>query len=235
MQRVYLGLVAIVLLLSCTTEKEIGVPDLIYPINGEEAVMPLTFVWTSAEHSMGYRIEVDTEISFTSPLILTYVGDTTYTTSALDTGMYYWRVLAFDEDNQEGEFTYPHNFVVIDTTAPPYTAITGTLVLQAGVTGDLNNSRVAIYMSYDDWLNDHVLKSTIATGPGNTASYTIDSVVPGMYYLDAWKDVDNSGSWNSGDLFGVYGQTQWPNPTIVPFSVVAGQTFIAHVEMIVLP
>jgi hypothetical protein len=235
MPKVYTGLVAVMLFLSCTTEKEIGVPALVYPINGEEVAIPLTFVWTSAENSMGYRIEVDTEISFTSPLILTYVGDTTYTTAALDTGMYYWHVLAFDEDNQEGEFAYPHSFTVIDTSSLPITAITGTLSLQVGVSGDLNNSRVAIYLSYDDWLNDRVLKSTTATGPGTTATYTIDGVVPGNYYLDAWKDVDNSGTWSSGDLWGVYGTTQWPNPMLTPFSVAAGQTFNANVTMIILP
>lgn len=123
-----------------------------------------------------------------------------------------------------------------DGEPPPTTAtISGSLALQAGVSGDLNNTRVAIYTSYDDWANDRVLKFVAASGSGSTASYTITDVAPGNYYLDAWKDVDNSGTWNSNDLFGVYGTTQWPNPTLSPFSVSAGQTFTANVTMIVLP
>ncbi|MGD9380271.1 MAG: hypothetical protein PVI51_06855 [candidate division WOR-3 bacterium] len=118
---------------------------------------------------------------------------------------------------------------------PTNATISGTISLQAGVSGDLNNTRVAIYTSYDDWLNDRVLKFVAASGSGSSASYTITDVTPGNYYLDAWKDVDNSGTWNSNDLFGVYGTTQWPNPTLSPFSVSAGQTFTANVTMIVLP
>jgi uncharacterized protein (DUF2141 family) len=118
---------------------------------------------------------------------------------------------------------------------PTNATITGTLTLQAGVTGDLNNTRVAIYISYADWAADRVLKSVAATGSGASATYTITDVTPGNYYLDAWKDVDNSATWNSDDLFGVYGQTLWPSPQFTPFSVSAGQTFTANVTMIVLP
>jgi uncharacterized protein (DUF2141 family) len=118
---------------------------------------------------------------------------------------------------------------------PTTAIISGTLSLQAGVSGDLNNTRVAIYTSYDDWLYDRVLLSTAASGSGATATYTISNVAPGNYYLDAWKDVDNSATWNTGDLFGVYGQTLWPQPQFTPFSVSAGQTFTANVTLIVLP
>lgn len=122
------------------------------------------------------------------------------------------------------------------TTEEETTAtITGTLTLQAGVTGELNNTRVAIYTSYDDWLNDRVLDFVAASGSGNTATFTLSDVTPGNYYLDAWKDVDNSGTWNTDDLFGVYGTTQWPTPTLSPFSVSAGETFTADVTMIVIP
>jgi len=117
---------------------------------------------------------------------------------------------------------------------PTTATITGTLTLQAGVTGDLNNTRVAIYTSYDDWAADRVLKSIAASGSGATATYTITDVAPGNYYLDAWKDTDNSMTWNLGDLFGVYGQSLWPAPQFTPFSVSAGETFTADVVMIVL-
>ncbi|OGC38899.1 hypothetical protein A2Y85_01700 [candidate division WOR-3 bacterium RBG_13_43_14] len=124
-----------------------------------------------------------------------------------------------------------------DEPEPPPTTgtVSGTIALQAGVSGDLNNTRVAIYSSYDDWANDRVLKYIAASGSGSSATFSITTVTPGTYYLDAWKDVDNSGTWNTDDLFGVYGTTQWPTPTLSPFSVAAGETFTANVTMIVLP
>lgn len=125
-----------------------------------------------------------------------------------------------------------------EETPPPTPTtgtISGTLTLQAGVSGDLGNSRVAIYSSYDDWLYDRVLSFVAATGGGGSATYTIASVTPGTYYLDAWKDVNNNGQFDSGDLFGVYGTSQWPSPTLSPFSLSAGQTITINVTMIVLP
>ena len=118
--------------------------------------------------------------------------------------------------------------------APTTGTITGTLSLQPGMSGDLNNTRVAIYTSYDDWANDRVLKQTAASGSPSSATYTIGNVTPGTYYLDAWKDVNNSGDWDAGDLFGVYGTTQWPSPTLSPFNVNAGETTTINVSMIVL-
>ena len=117
---------------------------------------------------------------------------------------------------------------------PTTGTISGTLSLAPGMSGDLNNTRVAIYASYDDWLNDRTLMFVAASGSASSASYTMSNVTPGTYYLDAWKDVNNSGTWDSGDLFGVYGTTQWPNPTLSPFQVIAGQTSTINVSVIVL-
>jgi uncharacterized protein (DUF2141 family) len=118
---------------------------------------------------------------------------------------------------------------------PTTGTISGTLSLQAGVSGDLNNSRVAIYESYDDWLNDRVLLFTAASGSGASATYSLGNVTPGTYYLDAWKDVNNNGLFDTGDLFGWYGTGQYPAPTLSPFSVSAGQTAAINVTMIILP
>ncbi len=117
-----------------------------------------------------------------------------------------------------------------ETTA----TITGTITLPAGVSGDLNNARVAIYISYSDWQQDRVLKSVAATGSGASATYTMTDVAPGNYYLDVWKDNNNNQQWDAGDFFGVYGTSLWPVPQFTPFSVSAGQTFTADIELIVL-
>ncbi len=118
---------------------------------------------------------------------------------------------------------------------PTTGTISGTLTLQAGMSGDLNNARVGIYASYDDWNYDRAITTVSAQGSGGSATYTFSNVTPGTYYLDAWKDVNNNQSFDTGDLFGVYGTTQYPSPGLNPFSVSAGQTSTINVDVIVLP
>jgi uncharacterized protein (DUF2141 family) len=117
---------------------------------------------------------------------------------------------------------------------PTNGTITGTVTLQPGVTGDLDGSRVAIYVSVVDWQNDNTLKTTQASGGTSSATYTISDVIPSQYYLDVWKDVNNNMQFDSGDLWGVYGATQYP-PTPSPFTVSSGQTVTIDVEVFEIP
>ncbi len=94
--------------------------------------------------------------------------------------------------------------------------IAGTLTLAPGATGDLQNTRVAIYNDFADWNNDRVAVQTTAGGNG---VYNMSPIVPGSYYMDAWKDVDNSGTFNSGDLAGVFQADAQGQPT--PFQIAA--------------
>jgi uncharacterized protein (DUF2141 family) len=117
---------------------------------------------------------------------------------------------------------------------PTNGTINGTITLQAGLTGDLDDSRVAIYASLVDWQNDNTLKTTQASGTGNTATYTISDVIPSQYYLDVWKDMNNNMQFDSGDLWGVYGTSQFP-PTPSPFTISSGQTITIDVEVFEIP
>lgn len=111
MHRVYVMLMSVIFLLSCTAAT-VGVPSLIFPINGEEVNLPLTFIWTPVENAAGYRIEVDTTLEFSTPVIFVDVDDTAYTSTDIDYGIYYWRVAAYNESNCLGAFSYPHSFCV---------------------------------------------------------------------------------------------------------------------------
>ena len=117
---------------------------------------------------------------------------------------------------------------------PTNGTINGTITLQAGVSGDLDGSRVAIYASLVDWQNDNTLKTTQASGTGSSATYTISDVIPSQYYLDVWKDVNNNMLFGSGDLWGVYGTSQYP-PTPSPFTISSGQTVTIDVEVFEIP
>lgn len=103
--------------------------------------------------------------------------------------------------------------------------ITGTASLPAGVPGNITNSLVSIYTSWDDWNNYRPLASVASTTINDAnISFTFTNVGPGTYYLDVWKDNDLSGRWSNGDFLGVYGTTVWPGMTLAPFQVIAGQT-----------
>lgn len=118
------------------------------------------------------------------------------------------------------------------STNPPTTGtISGKITLPAGSSGDINNTRVAIYANHDDWNNDRVLKSVAAT---NNGTYSFTGITPGTYYLDAWKDNDNSKNLTTGDFFGVYGSGTYPNYTLSPFSVTAGQNVKISFEITIL-
>ena len=111
------------------------------------------------------------------------------------------------------------------TVNPAVTQIVGTAGLPAGSAGDLSNAKVSIYTSLDTWNLNQPVKFGAVTGAGATVSFTLaDNIVPGNYYLDVWKDIDNSATWSVGDFVGWYGTGGLGSPTLTQFSINSGQT-----------
>ncbi len=130
-------------------------------------------------------------------------------------------------DGNGGELTAKGSITVNSAS----TQITGTASFPAGTYGDLANSKVSIYTSYDNWLNNMPVKFVTAVGSGSTVSFTITDVIAGNYYLDVWKDVDYSNGWSVTDFVGFYmGATQ----NLAEFQLAEGQTFSCSIEMSVL-
>ncbi len=98
---------------------------------------------------------------------------------------------------------------VATTTIPLTTAtISGVGSLPAGTAGSIQNTQVALYNSVDDWAFFRTFKFTACDGNGN---YIMAVVVPGVYFMDAWKDNDNDGVWgSSGDFIWWNGSGAWP-------------------------
>jgi hypothetical protein len=120
-----------------------------------------------------------------------------------------------------------------DEETPP-TQVTGTAFFPAGTSGDLSNSKVSLYLTYDDWLNNVPVKFAAVTGSGASVSFTLSNVNPGNYYLDVWKDIDNTGTWSSGDFVGWYGSGGLGSPTLTPFQIAAEQTFNCTITMYII-
>lgn len=120
------------------------------------------------------------------------------------------------------------------TVLAPVTQIVGTASFPAGTTGDLSNSKVSIYTSWDNWNANQPIKFAAVTGSGASVSFTLTDVNPGNYYLDVWKDIDNDAFWSSGDYVGWYGSGGLGSPALTQFQIAQGETFTCTVQMYII-
>ena len=104
---------------------------------------------------------------------------------------------------------------------PPATTgtVTGTIGLVPGSPGSVNNTRVALFASVEDFQADRVVYQTAADGSGN---YTIPNIVPGTYYMDAWKDNNGNGGIDGPDFYAFFGNVTTSGSTLTPIPVGAG-------------
>lgn len=186
MKKVYLACVSIIFIIACGGDG-VGTPDLIYPINGEQVAVPFTFIWSSVDNSDRYRVEVDTDVSFSSPVILVDVNDTTYAAANVSNGAYYWRVAAYGENDGLGEFALPHSFNIATGSEPQDFSIAAA------------NSGLSVLLSWTESIagqpdNYHVyfreVNTTawvlIVTLNGNVLNFThTPSEMTGDYYVAA--------------------------------------------------
>ena len=92
------------------------------------------------------------------------------------------------------------------TCQAPETGIRGTLILQTGQSGDVRNCRVQLFQTAD--LTGTPLKEVASDASGTDptrSSFEITDVIPGYYYLVAWKDLNGNGKIDHLDIVGVYG------------------------------
>ncbi len=114
------------------------------------------------------------------------------------------------------------------------TIIKGTAYFPAGTSGDLSNSKVSIYTSYDNWVYNQPIKFVSVSGAGATVNFELKDVLPGNYYLDVWKDIDNSATWSVNDFVGWYGSGGLGAPSLTEFQVTDGQTLTFNIPMYIL-
>jgi uncharacterized protein (DUF2141 family) len=128
-------------------------------------------------------------------------------------------------------------FLVVSTSSckkDDPTEVKGTASFPAGTSGDLSNAKVSLYTSYDNWVSNQPIKFAAVSGSGASVSFTISDVMAGNYYLDVWKDVDNDGSWSTGDFVGWYGSGGLGSPNLTEFQLAEGETFSCNVQMYII-
>ncbi|MCX6244872.1 MAG: hypothetical protein NTU98_09225 [Bacteroidetes bacterium] len=112
--------------------------------------------------------------------------------------------------------------------------VNGTASFLTGVSGDLSNAKVSLYTSITEWANNIPVRFAAVTGSGSSVTFSITNVLAGTYYLDIWKDIDNSASWSSGDFVGWNGTGSIGTISLQPFQLAGGSTFTASITMYIL-
>jgi len=89
------------------------------------------------------------------------------------------------------------------------TKLIGTLILQTGQSGDVQNCKVQLFVSQD--LTGNPVKE-VASKQNTTVNSPFEFADPveGYYYLIAWKDLNGDGVVSDKDIVGIHGGTYRP-------------------------
>jgi len=162
-------------------------------------------VWSSVANATSYKIQIDDNADFTSPLIQQTVVTSYEFTPPLD-DIYYWRVQAQDDYLNTGTWSDVWNFK-IDTISP----IAPTLVLP---NNNSINSELTPFLDWSDITDFIQYRIQVDTASDSSTafvdSYTTDSfhtiassLLDDTYYwrVCAKDIVDNWGEWSDIGIF----------------------------------
>jgi uncharacterized protein (DUF2141 family) len=128
----------------------------------------------------------------------------------------------------------PFALTSCDSSDPEPTTgtITGTISLPPGAGGDIDNTRVQLFETNDEFEDNTPTFTTTTDEDGN---FTFENINPDSYFVSAWKDNNNSRTIDGGDFFGVIGTNQIEGFTPTRQQVVAGQNTGFDVTILALP
>lgn len=117
----------------------------------------------------------------------------------------------------------------------PLTTITGTLVLPPGQTGDLAGTEVILRAGATDLANDTLVRYIPVSGSGVSVNYSIPEIMPGSYYLAAWRDNDKNARLSPGDFYGCYGGVGCPAEGLPTLTITEGETRFIQLTLTTVP
>ncbi len=103
------------------------------------------------------------------------------------------------------------------------TKLTGTLILQTGQSGDVQNSKVQLFVS-QDLTGSPVMEVASKQNTTVNSPFEFTDPVEGYYYLVAWKDLNGDGVISDKDIVGIHGGTYSPGHGGSQVMVKDGQT-----------
>lgn len=111
------------------------------------------------------------------------------------------------------------------------TQLVGTLVLQNGQPGDVQDSRVQLYVT-PDLSGDPVYEVSSRPNTPESSPFEFTNPDSGSYYLLAFKDRDGDGAVSDSDIVGVHGGTYRPGYGGLAINVVEDEmTDVGEVAM----
>ncbi|MBK7028980.1 MAG: hypothetical protein IPH45_07135 [Bacteroidales bacterium] len=146
--------------------------------------------------------------------VITGYGDSVYWLAPLNGGKYNAIVRVTDPSGNQ-----TIDSVSIFVLPSGKTEITGTASFPAGINQDLSEARVRLFTSLANRAAGISSDSVNVFGFGSIVSFRFPAVTPGVYYLDVWKDMDNSITISSGDFLGWYGSGTFAAPDLKPVVV----------------
>jgi hypothetical protein len=103
------------------------------------------------------------------------------------------------------------------------TRLTGTLILQTGQSGDVQNSKVQLFVS-QDLTGSPVMEVASKQNTTVNSPFEFTDPVEGYYYVIAWKDLNGDGVISDKDIVGIHGGTYSPGHGGSQVMVKDGQT-----------
>lgn len=120
------------------------------------------------------------------------------------------------------------------TVVFPPTQIIGTVLFSEGFTGDLSNSVVRLYSSWENWRDIKPVMKTGVIGGGESVSFTFNDIDPGTYLLDVWSDNDRDSIWSGGDFIGWHGTGGFEDIELTEIEIEEGMRVTVQIEMLVI-
>ena len=106
-----------------------GAPTLLSPAQDATVQLPFNFDWTDVANAARYRIQIDDESSFATPLFDRETSVSQFAAPTLNPRRHWWRVRAINSANVAGPYSSSRRFTI--GTAPPATLSAPTLLSPA--------------------------------------------------------------------------------------------------------
>lgn len=184
-------------------------PSLLSPSNGAITNDDTPYLdWGTVTDATEYRIQIDDSSSFTSPVVNTLVGSSSYTSPHLFDDTYYWRVQAYDTYGYSSSWSSFRSFT-IDTEGPDAPVLVSpansmiindpTPLLDWNSVSEAVQYRVQVGGDgdFNDPVVDYYTTSTSYTTPafGHLEYY--------IWHVQARDSLGNWGDWSSTWDFGI--------------------------------
>ncbi|NVO20355.1 MAG: hypothetical protein HXX13_11675 [Bacteroidetes bacterium] len=157
-------------------------------------------------------------------------GDSVYWLAPLQGGLYRTIIRVTDPSGNQVS-----DSVKLYVLPSGKSALSGTASFAEGKKLDLSSAKVRLFTSLAARSAGQSADSVNVFGFGSIVSFSFPAVAPGTYYLDVWKDMDNSITLSPGDFLGWYGSGDYANSLLKPIVIEENTPKQLQVEMNVVP